>query len=71
MLSRTLSDYLFERSTGYMGSLMNLILRGCARAIRTGVEALNEELLEQVQIDVAAETARKNTARLLRECYAA
>jgi hypothetical protein len=65
-LARTLSDYLFERSTGYMGSLVSLINRGCARAIRTGAEALTEELLEQVQIDVAAETARKQTARLLR-----
>lgn len=60
MLSRTLSDYLFDRSTGYMGSLVTLIIRGCARAIRTGAEALNEELLEQVRIDVAAEAARKH-----------
>lgn len=65
-LSLSLADYLFERSSGYMGSLVTLINRGCARAVRTGAEALTEELLEQVEIDVAAETARKQTARLLR-----
>ncbi len=70
MLARTLSDYLFARSTGYMGSLVNLINRGCARAIRTGAEALTEDLLDQVQIDVAAEAARK-TAKLLRDNTAA
>lgn len=67
-LSQTLNDYLHDRTTGYMGSLVNFIIRGCARAIRTGAEALTEELLDQVQIDVAAETARKQTAKLLRDC---
>jgi hypothetical protein len=68
ILASTLSDYLFERSTGYMGSLVNLINRGCARAIRTGAEALTEDLLDQVDIDVAAEAERKKTAALLRAC---
>lgn len=68
-LSRSLSDYLFDRTTGYMGSLVNLVYRGCARAIRTGEEALTEGLLDQVRIDVAAEAARK-TAKLVRDCYA-
>jgi hypothetical protein len=68
ILATTLSDYLFERSTGYIGSLVNLINRGCARAIRTGGEALTEDLLEQVKIDEAAETERKRTAALLRSC---
>jgi hypothetical protein len=68
ILASTLSDYLFERSTGYMGSVVNLINRGCARAIRTGKEALTEDLLEQVDIDVAAEADRKRTAALLRAC---
>jgi hypothetical protein len=71
MLARTLSDYLFARTSGYMGSLVSLVNRGCARAMRTGAEALTEELLDQVQIDVAAESARKQTARLLRANTAA
>ncbi|MBU8826955.1 TniB family NTP-binding protein [Mycolicibacterium goodii] len=68
-LSRSLSEYLFERSTGYMGSLISLITRGCARAVRTGEEGLTEELLDQVRIDVAAETERRQTAKLMRDCY--
>lgn len=68
-LSRGLSEYLFDRSTGYMGSLVSLITRGCARAVRTGAEALTEEVLDRVRIDVAAETERKQTAKLLRDCY--
>ena len=36
MLAEELSDYLYERSTGHIGSLMDLIRRGCVRAIRTG-----------------------------------
>lgn len=70
MLAGTLGDYLFDRSTGYMGSLVSLINRGCARAIRTGAEALTRELLDEVDIDVAAEAKRK-TAKLIRDNTAA
>ena len=38
MLADDLSDYLFARSTGHIGSLMTLINRGCQRAVRTGAE---------------------------------
>lgn len=58
MLADELSDYLFVRSTGHIGSLMTLINRGCQRAVRTGSEQLNEELLNSVKNDVAAERAR-------------
>lgn len=34
MLADHLSDYLFARSTGHIGSLMTLINRGCQRAVR-------------------------------------
>lgn len=64
-LTHELSDYLYERSTGYMGSLMTLIRRGATRAIRSGTEALTEDLLEAITIDVAAEAARKATAAQL------
>lgn len=58
MLAEDLNDYLYARSTGHIGSLMTLINRGCVRAVRTGTEALTEELLDRVRIDAAAEHSR-------------
>ena len=58
MLADELSDYLFARSTGHIGSLMTLINRGCQRAVRTGEEKLTTELLDKVRIDAASEKAR-------------
>ncbi|WP_232661236.1 AAA family ATPase [Pseudonocardia sp. TRM90224] len=58
MLADELSDYLFARSTGHIGSLMTLINRGCQRAVRTGVEHISEELLDGVRSDEAAEKGR-------------
>ena len=58
MLADQLSDYLFARSTGHIGSLMTLINRGCQRAVRTGTEALTVELLNRIKIDDASEQAR-------------
>ncbi|MEU9014715.1 TniB family NTP-binding protein [Streptomyces sp. NPDC048479] len=63
MLADELSDYLYIRSTGHIGSLMTLINRGCQRAARTGIELLDEELLDQVKLDAAAERARKALAK--------
>lgn len=57
-----LHDYLYVRSTGVIGSLMELIRRGASRAIRTGHERIDEALLEMVPIDEAAESARGRTA---------
>lgn len=59
MLADDLSDYLFARSTGHIGSLMTLVNRGCQRAQRTGTERLTQELLDQVKNDAAAEHARR------------
>ncbi|HJQ45767.1 MAG TPA: ATP-binding protein [Amycolatopsis sp.] len=59
MLADELSDYLFARTTGHIGSLMDLINRGSGRAIRTGEERLTTELLDRVKIDEAAENARR------------
>ena len=59
MLADELSDYLFARSTGHIGSLMTLINRGCQRAVRTGAERLDRELIDQVKNDAAAEKARR------------
>jgi hypothetical protein len=58
MLVDDLSNYLFMRSTGHIGSLMELIRRGCAKAIRTGSESLDEKLFDSIRIDSAAEKAR-------------
>ncbi|MEV6231815.1 ATP-binding protein [Saccharopolyspora shandongensis] len=59
MLADELSDYLFARSTGHIGSLMTLINRGCQRAVRTGTERLDEDLLDRVKNDAASEKARQ------------
>ncbi|MEJ7784320.1 MAG: TniB family NTP-binding protein [Solirubrobacteraceae bacterium] len=58
MLADELSDYLYARSTGHFASLMTLIARGCYRAIKTDLEQLTAEILDQVRNDEAAETAR-------------
>nr|WP_257003376.1 TniB family NTP-binding protein [Streptomyces sp. Alain-F2R5] len=58
MLAEDLSDYLYARSTGHFASLMSLINRGCLRAIRRGHERLDEELMNGVKNDAAAEEAR-------------
>lgn len=59
MLADDLSDYLFARSTGHIGSLMTLINRGSQRAVRTGAENLSRELLDLVKNDAASEKGRQ------------
>lgn len=59
MLADDLSDYLFFRTGGHIGSVMTLVVRGIQRAVRTGAGRLDEALLDQVKIDAAAEKARK------------
>ncbi|MFJ8860242.1 ATP-binding protein [Streptomyces sp. NPDC102451] len=59
MIAEDLSDYLYARSTGHFASLMSLINRGCLRAIRSGHELLDQDLMNQVKNDVAAEESRK------------
>lgn len=66
MLADELPDYLYERSTGHIGSLMTLIRVGCSRAIRNGQEELTKDLLESVKLDGAAEAARKQVAAAIR-----
>jgi hypothetical protein len=57
-----LADYLFERTTGHIGSYMTLITRGCVKAIRGGEEKLTAALLDTVRIDEASEQARRQLA---------
>lgn len=65
MLADDLSDYLLARSSGHFASLMALINRGCLRAIRTGHERLDADLMNQVNNDAAAEEARKELVAAL------
>ncbi|MFJ9888584.1 AAA family ATPase [Streptomyces sp. NPDC091287] len=65
MIADDLSDYLFARSTGHIGSLMTLINRGCQRALRTGVERLDKDLLDEVKNDAASERARQELKQAL------
>ncbi|MET8346813.1 AAA family ATPase [Streptomyces microflavus] len=65
MIADDLSDYLFARSTGHIGSLMTLINRGCQRAVRTGVERLDKDLLDEVKNDAASERARQELKQAL------
>lgn len=62
MLADDLSDYLYIRSSGHIGSLMTLINRGCQRAARLNTEVLDQKLLDHVKLDAAAEKARKALA---------
>ena len=57
-----LADYLFERTSGHIGSFITLITRGCVTAIRTGEENLTAALLDRVRIDEASEQARRQLA---------
>lgn len=61
MLARN-ANYLFERTSGHIGSYFTLLMRGCYRAIRTGTEALTRDLLDEVRLDEASEQARQQLA---------
>lgn len=65
MVADELSDYLYARSSGHIGSLMTLITRGCYRAVRSGQERLSADLLDRVRNDEAAEQARRELAGAL------
>ncbi|WP_405914550.1 AAA family ATPase [Streptomyces sp. NBC_00728] len=67
MLADDLSDYLFARSTGHIGSLMTLVNRGCQRAVRTGAERLHHDLLDGVKNDEASERARRELQMALQD----
>ena len=58
-----IASYLFERTSGHIGSFVTLITRGCYKAIRTGEETLTIALLDTVRIDEASEQARRQARR--------
>lgn len=53
-----LSDYLYMRTSGSIGSLMNLIRKAARVAVETGTETIDEELLKGIDIDHNAELRR-------------
>lgn len=55
-----LADYLYGRTGGYIVSLSHLIREAAIKAILTGSERIDEELLETVDLDHAA--AEESTA---------
>lgn len=50
-----LSEYLYKRTRGVVGSLSNLLRRGAAIAIEDGSEKVTKRLLSRVKLDDAAE----------------
>lgn len=58
-----LADYLFIRTGGRIGSLMELIRVGASLAISTGAETLTEDLLDRVTLDIRSELGRDERAR--------
>ena len=76
VLSRTrqgmlvdLSYYLFERSSGRIGPLMTLINRACQRAVRTGSEYIDRDLLDKVPTDAASEQQRPEMLIKIRNAH--
>lgn len=57
-LSVNFHDYLYHRTGGSIGSLMNLIRKATRVAVDTGGEAITEQLLEGIEIDSNAELER-------------
>ena len=57
-----LSDYLFQRTSGMIGSLSQLVRGGAVLAIEDGTELLTQDLLETVPVDFAAEQAAQLSA---------
>ena len=56
----SMAQYLHDRTSGYVGSLIWLIRYATARAIRTGTERITRELLDRETIDHASETCYAN-----------
>ncbi|MFV8047968.1 AAA family ATPase [Mycobacterium sp. 48b] len=60
-------DLLFERTSGRIGPLTTLINRACQRAVRTGTEYLDEEVLRRVPMDAASEQQRPDMQEKVRK----
>ncbi|WP_216319253.1 AAA family ATPase [Deinococcus aestuarii] len=54
-LTDGLSDYLYDRTKGYIGPLMNLARKATRVSVDTGLETLTEPLLAGIRLDRASE----------------
>lgn len=59
MIADDLSDYFFARTSGYIGSMMELARMGAHKAIKNGSERITKDLLDSVHIALAAEKRRQ------------
>ncbi len=57
-----LSSYLYTRTGGHIGSLAHLVKKAAISAILDCTERITKDLLETIQIDIAAQHAEANTA---------
>ena len=56
-----LDRYLHQRTSGSIGSLLRLIRSAAIQAILDGSERITTQMLESIDVDVAAETAGRKT----------
>jgi hypothetical protein len=57
-LADELSDYLYARTSGHIGSLITLVKRGCLAAIQSGDELLTRKILDEVPLEIGPERNR-------------
>ena len=50
-----LSEYIHDRTDGYLGAMTSLIREGASLAIETGAERISMSILESVNLDYASE----------------
>jgi hypothetical protein len=63
----SLAEYLYGRTGGYMVSLSHLIREAAIKAILTGSERIDQQLLETVQLDHAATEEAATQHRAIRK----
>ena len=59
-------DLLYERTTGSVGTLVELLKRAAFLAMRNGAEQIDEQLINRTPLPVGADAARRATAAELR-----
>lgn len=57
------ADFLYQRTSGMIGSLAHLIRAAALRAMTSGTEKITKQLLAEIPLDTAAETSAPLTAR--------
>lgn len=57
------ADFLYQRTSGMIGSLAHLIRAAALRAMTSGTEKITKQLLAEIPLDTAAETSAPLSAR--------